>query len=314
MNRTKTARILAPTAAATLVLGLAALLAAHQSAQAAAAGSALRAVSWVDRPAQIPAVSVPHNPGVAACASKDLSVRMEGRGIIQAGTYAYIYNAKNTTRRACFVSGRPSVKLAGQTVAGSPNVLDVTAGVLAPGASARFAVTQSQRASCTPAFTRHGVSRTSAVTPHVQIGAQPVAATSEGTILTSKCTRTAVTQIGLPPTSPKPGPLSGLAVRLQAPARARAGHILKFTVMITNPTRAAVRLSPCPSYEVGISSARAVAYRLNCGAPAIPAGQSRVYDMRYAVPAGTPAGLAKIGWFLLNSTRNGAGGLITITK
>jgi len=36
--------------------------------------------------------------------------------------------------------------------------------------------------------------------------------------------------------------------------------------------------------------------------------------MRYAVPAGTPAGLAKIGWFLLNSTRDGAGGVVTITR
>jgi hypothetical protein len=315
MNRKTAARILAPTAAAALVVGLAALAAANRASQgAAAAGSAMVATSWVDHPAAIPAISTPRNPGIAACNSGDLSVRMVRRGLIQFGTYAYIYSAKNTTPHACYVSGRPSVKLASKTVAGSPNVLDVTAGVLAPGASATFAVTQSARASCTPAVTPKGVLRTSAVKPHVKIGAQAGAATSEGTVRTSKCTRTAVTPIGLAPTAPRPGPLSPLTVRLQAPPRVRAGRTLQFTVTITNPTRAAIRLSPCPSYQVAISSARAVAYKLNCSTPVILPGQSRMYDMQYTVPASTPAGLAKIGWFLLNPSRTGTGGVITITR
>ncbi len=316
MMSTKAARILAPTAAATLVLGLAALVAAaQQTPQAAAAqGAATAAISWVDHPASIPAVSVPHNPGIAACTSNDLSVRLARRGLIQSGTFAYVYRARNTTRHACYVSGRPSVELAGQAAAGGPNLLDVAAGVLAPGASATFAVTQSPRRSCTPPVTRSGVLRTSAVTARVRIGARPAAVTSDGTIRTSRCNKTEVTQIGVAPTAPKPDKLSPLVIALHAPARAGAGHTLAFTVTITNPTRAAIRLSPCPSYQVGISSARAVAYRLNCAAPVIPAGQSRVYDMRLSVPVGTPAGLAKIGWFLLNSTRTGAGGLITITR
>lgn len=317
MNRAKAARIpriVAPMAAATLVLGLAALIAAHQSARTVTAGSAGRATGWVDRPAAIPAVSVPHNPGIAACTSGDLRVRMERRGLLGAGTYAYIYSAQNTAKRACYVSGRPGVKLAGQALAGGPNVLDVTAGALAPGSSATFAVTQRPRAGCTPAFSRSGVPRTSVVAAHIQIGARPPAATADGTIRTSRCSTTEVSQIGLAPTSPKPDQLSPLTIQLRAPERVRAGRTLDFTVTITNSTRAAIRLSPCPSYETGISSAPAVAYQLNCARPAIGAGQSRVYDMRFAVPASTPAGPAKIGWFLLNSTRTGAGGFITITK
>ena len=314
MNRRKAARILAPAAAAALILGLAGLLAAHQSAQAAAEGSAVPGISWVDHPASIPVVRAPRNPGLAVCASRNLRVRMERRGLLGAGLYAYIYGARNTTGHACYVTGRPSVKLSGQTLASAPNVLDVTAGVLRPGASATFAVTQSPRPSCAPAYTRHGILRTSRVTPRVGIAARPVAATGDGTVFTSRCSKAEVTPIGLAPAAPKPDKYSPLVVRLQAPARARAGQVLTFTVVITNPTRAAIRLSPCPSYLVGISSARLAAYRLNCAAPVIAAHQSRVYDMRYAVPAGTQAGLAKIGWFLLNSTRTGAGGLITITK
>jgi Protein of unknown function (DUF4232) len=317
MNRDKAARIpriIAPASAAALVLGLAGLIAAHQSAQATAAGSPRPAVSWVDHPVSMPAVRAPHNPGIAVCTSRDLSVRLQGRGLIQAGFYAYTYRARNTSGHACYVSGRPSVKLSGQALANAPNVLDVTAGVLARGASATFAVTQSARSSCTPAVNRDGVLRTSAVTPHVGIAARPVAAAGAGKILTSRCNKAEVTPIGLAPEAPKPDQLSPLVIRLQAPARARAGQVLKFTVLITNPTRAAIRLAPCPDYQVGISSAPAVAYRLNCSAPVLRAGQSRAYDMRYAVPAGTPAGLAKIGWFLFNSTRTGAGGVVTITR
>jgi hypothetical protein len=314
MSPRKAARILAPAAAA-LAVGLVALAATHHLPQAAAAASApVTAISWADHPAAIPAASTTRNPGIAACDSRGLRVRLERRGLVQPGTYAYVYGATNTTSHACYVSGLPSVKLAGKAMASGPNVLSVAAGVLAPGASASFAITTSARASCTPAVSPGGVLRTSAVAPRVQIGAQPGAAVSAGTVLLSTCAEVAVSQIGLTPAEPAPDLLSPLTVRLQAPASARAGDTLRFTVSITNPTRAAIRLSPCPAYEVGISTARPAAYELNCSTPVIGAGQTRSYDMQYTVPASTPAGPAKIGWFLLNSTRTGAGGFITITR
>jgi hypothetical protein len=308
MNRTIAARILAPAAA--LVVGLAALAAAQMGA---ATGSTVAATDWVNHPAAIPAVSTPSDPGIATCDTKDLSVRLERRGLIGFGVYAYIYSAKNTTSQACYVSGRPSVTLAGKTLTTGPNVLGVTSGALAPGASATFAVTQSPRAGCTPEVTQSGVLRTSSETPHVQIGAQSAAA-SEGTILTSNCATTEVSQIGVGQTAPTPDSLSALTIGLQASVSVQAGHTLQFAVTITNPTNTAIRLSPCPSYEVGISSARIVAYQLNCSSPDISPHQYRVFDMEYSVPANTPAGITKIGWFLLNATRTGAGGFITITK
>jgi hypothetical protein len=101
---------------------------------------------------------------------------------------------------------------------------------------------------------------------------------------------------------------------MQTPASVRAGTTLRFAVTITNPTQAAIKLSPCPSYEVGISSARTLAYELNCSTPVILPGQTRTFDMQYAVPANTPAGLTKVGWFLLNPSRTGTGDVITITR
>jgi hypothetical protein len=312
MSRKKAVRIIAA-AAMVLVVGLVAFASAHQFPRAADTGSSATATGWVDHPAAIPAYSTPRNPGIAACDSADLGVRLARHGVLSLGTYAYIYSATNTTSHDCYVSGLPSVELAGKTAAGGANLLDVEAGVLTPGASATFAVTQSARASCTPAVTSDGVTRTSAVTPRVEIGARS-AATSAGTVLIGNCTDSTVTPIGLAPTQPAPDAFTPLDVELQVPTSVRAGTTLQFTVTITNPTRAAIRLSPCPSYEIGISSAPTVAYELNCSAPVIEPGQTRSYEMRYSVPAKTPAGLAKIGWFLLNSTRTGAGGVITIIR
>ncbi len=306
MKLLKAARYVGPGVAA--AAGLAALAFAYPSSPTAAG-----AIGWVNRPAAIPAVSAPANPGLAACATASLSTKMVRRGLVGNGTYAYIYRAKNSGTSACYVSGTPSVDIAGEPVTRAPNVLNVSAGTLAPGASATFAIIQTTRVPCT-AKLRNGATASKAMTPQLKFGTQAGPAVSDGTVLTSNCVTAHVTPIGLPMTQPKPDSLSGLHVALAVPSRIAAGQVLKFAVTITNPTRAAVRLSPCPSYETGLSVAPARAYKLNCSAaPAIPAGQSRTYDMRFSIPAAAPAGLAKIGWFLLNPNRTGAGGAIMIT-
>ncbi len=307
MRFLKAARYLGPAVAA--VAGLAVLAFAYPSSQAAPG-----AIGWLNRPAVIPAVRAPVNPGLAACATTSLSTRMVRRGLVGYGTYAYIYSVKNGGSSACYVSGTPSVDIAGKSLTRGANVLNVSAGTLAPGASATFAIIQTARVPCT-AKLRNGVTATKPVTPRLRFGRQAGPAVSGGTVLTSNCVTAHVTPIGLPMTELKPDALSGLRVVLAVPSRIAAGQVLKFAVTITNPSRATVRLSPCPSYELGLSVAPAKAYKLNCSAaPAIPAGQSRTFQMRFSIPAGAPAGLAKIGWFLLNPNRTGAGGAITITR
>jgi hypothetical protein len=307
VSNLKAARFHGAAAAAAVAVGLTVLAAAHSHRAAA--------TRWVDRPAAIPAVSAAANPGLASCTSSELTVRMERHGLLGPGTYAYVYRATNHSAHACYVSGDPAVRIAGQAVARGPNVLNVTAGAVQPGASATFAVTQSPRVPCAAAAAAgpNGGPRAVARKPRVRIGAQPVAAAGEGTIMVTACTTTAVSPIGVSQAAPAPDPLAALTVRLNAPADTPAGQALHFTVTITNPGRAPVRLSPCPSYEVGVSAARPAAYQLNCSAPVIGPGRSRTFAMQYAVPAGTPAGLTKIGWFLLNPDRTGAGGFITIT-
>jgi hypothetical protein len=303
----KAARYVGPGVAA--AAGLAVLAFAYPSS-----ATAPGAIGWVNRPAAIPAVSAPANPGLAICATASLSIEMMRRGIVGNGTYAYIYRAKNIGSSACYVSGTPSADIAGKPLTPGANVLNVSAGTLAPGASATFAIIATTRVPCTVKL-RRGVTASTAVRPLLRFGRQSGPAVSGGTILTTNCVTAHVTPIGLPMTQPKPDPLSGLQVALAVPARVAAGQVLRFAVTITNPTRAAVKLSPCPSYELGLSVAPAKAYKLNCpAARAIDSGQSRTYEMQFAIPADAPAGLAKIGWFLLNPNRTGVGGSITITR
>jgi len=303
----KAARYLGPVVAA--AAGLAVLAFAYP-------GSATTpgAISWANRPVAIPAVKAPVNPGLPACATASLSTRMVRRGIVRYGTYAYIYSARNIGPRACYVSGTPRVTVAGKPVTHGVNVLNVSAGTLAPGASATFAIIETTRVPCTVKL-RNGVTASTAVRAQLKVGPRASRAVSAGTLLTTNCVTVHVTPIGLPLTQPKPDSLSGLRVALALPARTAAGQVLRFAVTITNPTRAAVRLTRCPSYELGLSVAPAKAYKLNCSAArVIGSGQSRTYEMRFAIPADAPAGLAKIGWFLLNPNRTGAGGTITITR
>jgi Protein of unknown function (DUF4232) len=303
----KAARYLVPGAAA--AAGLAVLAFAYPSS-----ATAPGAIAWVNRPVAIPAVKAPVNPGLPACATASLSIRLVRRGIVGYGTYAYIYSARNIGPRACYVSGTPRVTVVGKSVTQSVNVLNVSAGTLVPGASATFAIIETARVPCTVKL-RNGVTASTAVRAQLRIGPRASRAVSAATLLTTNCVTVHVTPIGLPLTQPNPDSLSGLRVALALPARIAAGHVLRFAVTITNPTRAAVRLSRCPSYELGLSVAPAKAYKLNCSAArVIGSGQSRTYEMQFAIPADAPAGLAKIGWFLLNPNRTGAGSTITITR
>jgi len=270
-------------------------------------------VRWLDRPVAIPAPgAVPAiAAGTASCTSASLSVRLARQGIVEFGTYAYTYEATNTSGRPCYVSGFPGVQVAGVTTAHAPNELDVTAGTLPPGASATFAILRTTSQSCVVSRARLGPDAR-ARTPRVKVGGG--AGASVAAIHVGACDTTSVTPIGLSPVAPAPDALSSLAVSLNAPATAAAGKGLTFTVTLANPTAKAISLSPCPGYETGVSSGGLEADELNCAVPAIPAHGSVTFAMQFKVPAATPAGVAKIGWFLLNSTRTGAGGYITITR
>jgi len=305
MNHSKAFRVLGPAVAAVLVAGIALLATALGGTQAGAA------TPWLNQPARVAAAPAAR-AGAVACAAKDISVRLARRGIVQDGNYAYVYAVRNVSGQTCYVSGYPRVTLGGKAVAHGPNVLSVGAGDLRPGQVAMFALTQTTTPGCSAADSPNGVLKQTAEPALMPAGADEPGAI--GQVLISKCSRNAVTAVGLAPAEPRPDALSRLSVRLDMPKTATAGQTLNFQVVLTNPGRKSIRLSPCPSYEIGISVAGEHAYRLNCADSVIAAGQSRVFDMEYMLPAGTQAGLAKIGWLLLNPSRTGSGTFIDIVS
>jgi len=114
-----------------------------------------------------------------------------------------------------------------------------------------------------------------------------------------------LSQFGVPAdaVTPVTPPASPLTVQMTAPATARAGTTLVYTVTLSNPTTTDVALSPCPTYTefVGTGSTKWLAtvlyYGLNCDStPAIPAGGSATFEMHLALPADQPAGSGKFGW------------------
>jgi hypothetical protein len=304
MNQRKTFRVLGPVTAAVAVAAVAVLVMALGRAQASSA------VPWLDHPVKLP-VATAASTDAASCTASSVSVRLERRGIVQDGTYAYVYGVRNTSHEACSVSGYPRITVAGKVITHGPDVLSVAPGDLRPGQVAMFALTQTVRAGCT-ATSRNGVLKQTAEQVELAIGTRRPG--TIGQALVSKCTKNSVSALGLAPAEPRPDALSRLSVQLKVPAVATAGQTLRFQVVLTNPTRAAIRLSPCPDYEVGTSVASEYAFRLNCADPVITAGQSRIFEMEYTVPASAREGLAKIGWLLLNPMRTGSGTTVRIVS
>jgi hypothetical protein len=116
-----------------------------------------------------------------------------------------------------------------------------------------------------------------------------------------------VSQFGVPADlDPVPNPpLSSLTAQMRGPTTAGAGQTLIYTVTLTNPSASDVPLSPCPAYDEFVGSgttswvATVLHYYLNCDmATAIPAGGSVTFEMRLAIPADQPGGMAKFGWDL----------------
>jgi len=120
-----------------------------------------------------------------------------------------------------------------------------------------------------------------------------------------------------PSPHPAPGTPGTLRVRVQLPAAARAGSVLRYTITLVNPTTTAVALHPCPGYTQALYAPGLVlrrSFALNCDSVDTIPAQGRVgYAMQLAVPNGAVVGVAKFGWSLDNPTGPFAGRGISIT-
>lgn len=93
-------------------------------------------------------------------------------------------------------------------------------------------------------------------------------------------------------------PRAELVASLQVPASVRAGDVLRYTVVLTNPTEMDVALEPCPNLLQTFGATVKQGWSLNCGdAHPVLAGGSEAFAMELRVPADA-AGATRLGWYL----------------
>jgi hypothetical protein len=119
-------------------------------------------------------------------------------------------------------------------------------------------------------------------------------------------------QLGVqPPTaseiSAPPGSLASLQASISKPARARFGTVLKYTVVLYNPTNRTLAWQRCPNYtelvlttpEIGESQRFSHTYELNCAqAKNIPPGHSDKFAMELLLGKVQNSSEAKFSWEL----------------
>jgi hypothetical protein len=100
-------------------------------------------------------------------------------------------------------------------------------------------------------------------------------------------------------------PVRQLPVRvsISLPAVVRAGDVMPYRITLTNDSRHVLIFHRCPAYWQGLSTDAGqlahvqVVQVLNCRpTPRIPPGGSRVYAMRFTVPAMAPPGPSAFVW------------------
>jgi len=110
---------------------------------------------------------------------------------------------------------------------------------------------------------------------------------------------------------PAPGTLASLQATVEPPARIDSGHVLHYTVVLSNPGPRAVSFLPCPGYTEILTlimgahvQVHTWSYRLNCESiKRISPGKSARFEMEMTVPKVSQVRPAKFSWEL--DTGNG---------
>lgn len=96
-----------------------------------------------------------------------------------------------------------------------------------------------------------------------------------------------------------PDPTQSLRVRIQeSPAPVRPGEVLRYVVTLSNPTREAIALDPCPSFsqsvpDLGVKSPN----QLNCPkARPVPARGEERFAMQLTIPSTAAPGRYPLHW------------------
>jgi Protein of unknown function (DUF4232) len=281
-----------------------------------------RVVSWVDDPLpayRTPSAQLVRYPASAPpCDASQLRLR-NGRTGAGLGHYLEELDIENIGDRPCLVRGYPTLTALdarGARVSLEPQRGGTYFGQLlpadiAPGGRVHldFDTTSACQGGRAPTVRYH------AVTLELPQGGT---LRGPGTSLVDQCGLT-MSQVGLPmryaPPPVAPGSPGTLRARIVLPRTAQRGGLLRFTVVLRNPTARRVTLAPCPGYTESLFAQQAFVrrtLRLNCKqvTELAPRAQQR-YAMQLRVPRGA-SGFAKVGWSL--DTANGpfAGGVVQI--
>jgi len=273
-------------------------------------------VGWLDDPittaASTPTPTIDPAPTGVPCRAQDLTGVMDQIGGASGNTRTDIVFT-NRGATACLLDGYPT--LTGVSPDGSLVPLAVghttyfgdpgTRGVMAPGGTTAVLVRTSQ--ACGEAVPSASAQWTTVEVGLPAGGAVAVTETDGGRLSTA-C-GISVSRFGLPDHPPPVAPVraaSPLLATIHAPAAARRGATLAYTITLVNPTDAAYPLDPCPSYTEYLTTfdaertfANARNYRLNClGLASIPPRSSITFEMQLDVPATQFLGDAKFGWYL----------------
>jgi hypothetical protein len=96
----------------------------------------------------------------------------------------------------------------------------------------------------------------------------------------------------------------------------RAGGLLRYVVMLTNPSSRPVRFRDCPGYTQGLytpTAQRRGSYRLNCiPVGSIAPGASAAFAIELRVPRRATIGSAKLSWNLDTPSGPFAGGIVSV--
>jgi Protein of unknown function (DUF4232) len=276
-----------------------------------------RVVSWIDEPLppyRTPPAQLVHYPTNAPpCAAASLQLR-KGRGGVATGHVLQELVLTNTGSSACLVRGYPTLTAlapSGARVTLQPRRGPTFSGQLltanaAPG-SHLFVLLETVDICPTPPQRYHELALAipgGTVRSHVSIVVD--------------CGLW-MSRVGRPERyvqpSARPGTPGTLAARILAPRTVGRGGLLRFTVVLRNPTSRPVSLAPCPGYTESLFAQRAsvrATYRLNCKRVTALAPHVRQrYAMQLRVPAGA-TGLAKVGWSIDTASGPFAGGVVRI--
>jgi hypothetical protein len=259
---------------------------------------------WINAPAQEPAQQTAMVTAQRACADADLQI-VVGRQGARKGFATQEIRVTNQGADACFLAGAPGITLlppnaAPRTLAihqnALANVQEQT--TLAAGDTAVLLIGAPGACEAATGPQRNVTTRLQIVAPG---GGKRIVG---GAHVDTLCGDAAVLHLHVEHKESAPAsPLEQLNGSVQLGSAPAAGGTMRYTVTLTNPTGAAITLSPCPAYTQSLYAngvAASSTWLLNCGASGnqIAAGSSVTYEMQLAVPAQLQAGDAKLSWQL----------------